>query len=221
MVLKTRDLLTAQRNQKINALRGHLAEHGITAPKGPQHLPRLEKAVAGNAEHLPPEVTGLCQMFFDLIVELSKRIDELTRQLRKIARQNDVAKRVMTMPGSGPVTAVSIAVLTAPPEMFSKGRNFAAWVGLAPRQHSTGGRTRLGRISKMGQRDLRRLLIIGAMSVIQAAQRRGAALEGSWLARMLARKPKMLVAVALANKMARMAWAIVAHGGVYETPANA
>lgn len=221
MVLKTRDLLTGQRTQTINALRGHLAEHGIVAPKGPQHLPRLERTVAGNAERLPPEVTGLCQMFFDLIAGLSERIDELTRQLREIARRNDVARRLMTVPGIGPVTAVSIAVLAAPPEMFSKGRDFAAWIGLAPRQHSTGGRTRLGKISKMGQRDLRRLLIVGAMSVIQAAQRRGGAPEGSWLARMLARKPKMLVAVALANKMARMAWAIMAHGGVYETPANA
>ncbi len=103
--------------------------------------------MTGNAEHLPPEVTGLCQMFFDLIAELSKRIDELTQQLRQIVRQNDVAKRLMTMPGIGPVTAVSIAVLAAPSEMFSKGCDFAAWVGLAPRQHSTGGRTRLGKIS--------------------------------------------------------------------------
>ncbi len=221
MVLKTRDLLTGQRTQAINALRGHLAEHGIVAPKGPQHLPRLEKAVAENGERLPPEVTGLCQIFFDLIAGLSARIDALTRQLRQIARQDDVARRLMTMPGIGPVTAVSIAVLAAPPEMFSKGRDFAAWIGLAPRQHSTGGKTRLGKISKMGQRDLRRLLIIGAMSAIQAAQKRGGAPDGSWLARMLARKPKMLVAVALANKMARMAWAIMAHGGVYETPANA
>lgn len=221
MVLKTRDLLTGQRTQAINALRGHLAEHGIVAPKGPQHLPRLERAVIENVRRLPSEVTGLCQMFFDLIAGLSERIDELTRQLRQVARQNDVARRLMTIPGIGPVTAVSIAVLAAPPEMFSKGRDFAAWTGLAPRQHSTGGRTRLGKISKMGQRDLRRLLIIGAMSVIQAAQKRGGAPEGSWLARMLARKPKMLVAVALANKMARTAWAIMAHGSVYETPANA
>jgi len=158
-----RHLLTGQRTQTINALRGHLAEHGIVAPKGPQHLPRLERAVVEKGERLPADVTNLCQMFFDLIDGLSK----------------------------------------------------------APRQHSTGGKTRLGKISKMGQRDLRRLLIIGAMSAIQAAQKRGGAPDGSWLARMLARKPKMLVAVALANKMARMAWAIMAHGGVYETPANA
>lgn len=151
------------------------------------------------AEDLRLEVANLCQMYFDLSAELTERIDELTRRLRQIARENDVARRLMIMPGIGPVTAVSIAVLAAPPEMFSKGRDFAAWIGLAPRQHSTGGKTRLGKISKMGQRDLRRLLIIGAMSAIQAAQKRGGAPEGSWLARMLARKPKMLVAVALAN----------------------
>jgi transposase len=147
MVLKTRDLLTAQRTQTINALRGHLTEHGIVAPKGPQHLPRLERAVVENVKRLPSEVTGLCRMFFDLIAGLSERIDELTRQLREIARRNDVARRLMTIPGIGPVTAVLIAVLAAPPEMFSKGRDFAAWIGLAPRQHSTGGRTRLGKIS--------------------------------------------------------------------------
>lgn len=221
MVLKTRDLLTGQRTQTINALRGHLAEHGIVAPKGPQHFPRSERAVAENAERLPADVTSLCQMFFDLIDGLRERIDGLTRRLHQIARENDVARRLMTMPGIGPVTAVSIAVLAAPPETFSKGRDFAAWVGLAPRLHSTDGKTRLGKISKMGQRDLRRLLIIGAMSAIQAAQKRGGVPEGSWLARMLMRKPKMLVAVAMANKMARMAWAIMAHGGVYKTPANA
>jgi transposase len=109
----------------------------------------LEKAVVEIAERLPPEVPQLCQMFFDLIAGLSERIDELTRHLRAIARQNDVARRLMAMPGIGPVTAVSIAVLAAPPEMFSKGRDFAAWIGLAPRQHSTGGRTRLGKISTL------------------------------------------------------------------------
>lgn len=137
MVLKSRDLLTAQRTQTINALRGHLAEYGIVAPKGPQHLPRLERAVAGNAERLPVDVTVLSQMYFDLIEGLTEHIDALTQQLRQIARQNDVARRLMTMPaarqaicganlpkrGIGPVTAVSIAVLAAPPEMFRKGRD--------------------------------------------------------------------------------------------------
>lgn len=221
MVLKTRDLLTAQRTQTINALRGHLAEHGIVAPKGPQHLPRLAEALGKAAGALPETVTALCGLLFDLIAQLTDRIDALSLQLRRVARENDAARRLMTMPGIGPVTAVSLAVLAPPAESFSKGRDFAAWMGLTPRQHSTGGKTRLGRTSKMGQRDLRRLLIIGAMSVIQAAEKRGGAPEGSWLARMLARKPKMLVAVALANKMARTAWALIARGGVYEAPARA
>ena len=221
MVLKTRELLTTQRTQTINALRGHLAEHGIIAPKGPQHLPRLEREVNAAEESLPATVVTLCRVMLDLIAKLSERIDALTLQLRRTARENGVARRLMTMPGIGPVTAVSLAVLAPPPEIFSKGRDFAAWIGLTPRQHSTGGRTRLGRTSKMGQRDLRRLLIIGAMSVIQATEKRGGAPTGSWLARMLARKPKMLVAVALANKMARTAWALIARGGVYETPTRA
>lgn len=221
MVLKTRDLLTAQRTQTINALRGHLAEHGIIAPRGPQHLPRLEREMIVGDGVLPAGVVAMCRILFDLIARVTERIDALTLQLRRIARDSDVARRLTTMPGIGPVTAVSLAVLAPPPETFSKGRDFAAWVGLTPRQYSTGGKTRLGRTSKMGQRDLRRLLIIGAMSTIRAAERRGGAPEGSWLARMLARKPKMLVAVALANKMARTAWALIARGGVYEAPVQA
>jgi len=105
-----------------------------------------------------------------------------------------------------------------PPETFAKGRHFAAWIGLTPRQHSSGGKERLGRTSKMGQRDLRRLLITGAIGLVRWAARRGAA-EGSWLARMMNKKPRMLVAVALANRMARVAWAIMAKGGIYRDPA--
>lgn len=108
--------------------------------------------------------------------------------------------------------------MAPPAETFSKGRDFAAWLGLTPRQHSSGGKERLGRISKMGQRDLRRLLIIGAMAVVRWASRNGAP-EGSWLARMMAKKPRMLVAVALANKTARIVWALMAKGGVYRDPA--
>jgi len=218
MVLKTRDLLTGQRTQTINALRGHMAEHGIIAPKGAQHLLRLEEELRKEATGLPRAVVELCDMLIDQIQTLTKRIDALSAKVRKIARENETARRLTTIPGIGPVTAVALATLAPPSETFSKGRDFSAWVGLTPRQHSTGGKTRLGRTSKMGQRDIRRLLIIGAMSAIQAAERRGGAPIGSWLARMLARKPKMLVAVALANKMARTAWALIARGGVYETP---
>jgi transposase len=126
----------------------------------------------------------------------------------------------MTVPGIGPTCATAMEAFAPPAETFSKGRDFAAWIGLTPRQHSSGGKERLGKTSKMGQRDLRRLLIVGAMSVVRWGVRKGAA-EGSWLARMLQRKPRMLVAVALANKMARIAWALMAKGGIYRDPAVA
>ncbi len=124
------------------------------------------------------------------------------------------------MPGIGPMTAVAIDVLAPPAENFRSGRDFAAWVGLVPGQHSTGGKTRLGRVSKMGQQDICRLLIIGAMAVVRWAIRK-APKPGSWLANMLARKPKMLVAIALANKMARGIWAMMRRGENYRIPAVA
>ena len=126
----------------------------------------------------------------------------------------------MTIPGIGPITATAIAALAPPAETFRKGRDFAAWLGLTPLQQSTGGKQKLGAISKMGERTLRRLLIIGASALVQQATRRGPP-PGSWLARMLARKPRMLVIVALANKMARTVWALLAKDEVYRAPAVA
>ena len=126
----------------------------------------------------------------------------------------------MTIPGIGPLIATAIEALAPPAETFRSGRDFAAWVGLTPLQRSTGGKERLGRTSRMGERTLRRLLIIGASGVVRWAQRKGVP-AGSWLARMLARKPPMLVIVALANKMARIAWALIAKGGSYRAPAVA
>jgi len=117
----------------------------------------------------------------------------------------------MTIPGVGPITAAALTTFAPPFETFTKGRDFAAWVGLTPRQHSSGGKERLGKTSKMGQRDIRRLLIIGAVAVVRWAARKGAPV-GSWLARMMERKPRMLVAVALANRMARIAWALIRKG---------
>jgi transposase len=221
MLLKTRDLLAGQKTQTINALRGHMAEHGIIAQKGTQHLARLQEMLDMNGSGLPATVVALCHLLLDQIRHLMDRINRLTIQIRQVVQDNEIAQRLSTIPGVGPITAMTLATLAPPTEMFRKGRDFAAWAGLTPRQHSTGGKTRLGRTSKMGQKDIRRLLIIGAMSVIQGAGRRGGVPAGSWLARMLSRKPKMLVAVALADKMARIAWALIARGGAYETPAQA
>jgi transposase len=127
----------------------------------------------------------------------------------------------MTVPGIGPLIATAIAVLAPPPETFRKARDFAAWLGLVPRQHSTGGKQRLGATTKMGERSLRRLLIIGANSVIIKRHVHATARPGTWLGGMLMRKPPMLVRVALANKMARIVWALMARGGVYQSPAAA
>ena len=220
MTYRTRDLLVRQRTQTINALRAHLAEQGIVAPVGPAHIGRLAAIVDGDDGVLPGAVRDLARLLLDQIADLSEKIAGLDIELRRRAGTDDTARRLTTIPGVGPITAAAITTFAPPMETFSKGRDFAAWVGLTPRQHSSGGKERLGRTSKMGQRDIRRLLIIGAVAVVRWAARKGAP-EGSWLARMLARKPTMLVAVALANRMARTAWALMRKGEVYRDPAMA
>ena len=216
MAFKTRDLLVRQRTQSINALRGHLVEHGVTAPVGAHHLPRLRAAIIGDDFALPRIVRDLCAMILDHIELLTARIGLLDRELRRHARQDDVARRLMTIPGIGAICATAIETLAPETPTFRKGRDFAAWIGLVPLQHSTGGKERLGCISKMGQRDLRRLLVIGASSVVRRAIARGAK-RGSWLERMLERKPRQVVIVALTNRIARVAWALIANGGSYRT----
>ena len=157
---------------------------------------------------LPDRVRELGTLLFDRIVELSAEIGSLEKELHVCARRDEGTARLMTIPGVGPITAMALQAFAPPMESFRRGRDFAAWLGLVPRQHSTGGKPRLGKISKMGQRDLRRLLITGAMAVVRHASRRGVTSD-PWLARMLARKPKMLIAVALANRMARIVWALM------------
>lgn len=217
MVYRTRDLLVRQRTQTINALRAHLAEQGIVAPAGPAHIGRLAAIVDGEEGTLPVEVKELARLLLNQIADYAEKITDLDAKLRRRATQDDKARHLTTIPGVGPITAAAITTFAPPMETFSKGRDFAAWVGLTPRQHSSGGKERLGRTSKMGQKDIRRLLIIGAVAVVRWAARKGAP-EGSWLARMLARKPKMLVAVALANRMARTAWALMRKGEDYRDP---
>ena len=220
MLFRTRDLLVRQRTQTINALRGHLAEFGLVAATGTPHLKSLQAAVAEPEAALPAAVCELAQLYLERIAALAARIAELDKQLRAAAAEEATARRLMTMPGVGPVTAMAVAVFAPPIEQFRSGRDFGAWLGLVPRQHSTGGKERLGKVSKMGQRDIRRLLIVGAMAQVRWAVRKGAP-EGSWLARMLAKKDRLLVAIALANRMARGLWAMLTKGEDYRDPAAA
>lgn len=219
MVYRTRDLFVRQRTQAINALRGHLAEFGVVAPTGVAHVGLLTALIEGEEGVLPDAVVELARVLLAQIDDLSTRINTLDKEIRERAAQDEAVARLMTMPGIGVITATALVTFAPAPEVFAKGRDFAAWLGLTPRQHSTGGRERLGRITRMGQRDIRRLLITGAVAVVRWAARKGAP-EGSWLARMMAKKPRMLVAVALANRMARMAWAMMSKNESYRVPAT-
>jgi transposase len=220
MIFRTRDLLVRQRTQLINALRGHLAEHGFVAAQGSANLKPLAGVIDDMEGSLPPIVRDLGRLYLGQIDLLAEKIAEIEKTIRREAARGETTARLQTMPGVGPITAIAIEAFAPPLETFKRGRDFAAWLGLVPIQHSTGGKQRLGRISRMGQRDIRRLLIVGAMAVVQWASRKGAP-AGSWLAKMLARKPRMLVAMALANKMARSAWAMLTKRENYRGPAIA
>ncbi|MGY3487662.1 transposase [Bradyrhizobium sp. USDA 4011] len=218
IAFKVRDLLVRQRSQAINALRGHLAEFGLIVAQGVRHIPRLDELLATYPD-LPDLARSLCQNLLTHVKSLSEQIAELEKGLRVRARQNEVASRLMTIPGIGAICATAIEALSPSAETFSKGRDFAAWIDLTPKQNSSGGKDRLGKISRMGRRDLRRLLVLGATAVVRWARRYGLP-AGSWLARMLSKKPPKLIAVALAHKMARIAWALTVRGGAYQAPAS-
>ena len=217
MLFRTRDLLVRQRTQTINALRAHLAEFGVVAPQGPANVRRLALALEDPSSGLPGPVRELGTLLLHRIADLDGEITGLEMEVRACARRDEEAARLMTIPGIGPIGAMALQAFAPPMESFRRGRDFSAWLGLVPRQHTTGGKPRLGKISKMGQRDLRRLLIIGAMTVVSSAIRRGTT-NDPWLARMLARKPRKLVAVALANRMARIVWALMTKKESYQAP---
>lgn len=218
MLFRTRDLLVGQRTQLVNALRGHLAEHGVILGKGLGNVVRL--AARLDEDDLPELVRDMGRLYLDQIAQISAEIDKLDDRIAAAARESDVARRLQEVPGIGPVCAMAIATFAPQMQEFRRGRDFSAWLGLVPRQHSSGGKQKLGRTSKMGQRDIRRLLIVGAMSIVHWRGREGGR-PGSWLSRMLARKPRMLVAIALANKMARTVWAMLARNEDYRDPAGA
>ena len=218
MLFRTRELLVRQRTQTVNALRGHLAEFGVVAPRGTAYVAQLAEAVEGADSQLPEAVRALGAVLLRRFVDLDTQIAKLEQQLQAQAREDEQTVRLMSIPGVGPLSAMAIQAFAPPMASFRRGRDFAAWLGLVPRQHSTGGKPKLGRISKMGQRDLRRLLVVGAMASVSWAARRGKTAD-PWLARMLARKPRMLVAVALANRRARIVWALLTKHESYRAAA--
>lgn len=220
MLFRTRQMFVGQRTQLINALRGHLAEHGLVAARGPAHLKRLADAIEDDDMPLPETVRELGQMYLGQIEYLNARIAELDVKMRNAAKEASMARRAQTMPGVGPITALAIETFAPDLASFRRGRDFSAWLGLVPKQHSTGGKPRLGKTSKMGQRDIRTLLISGAMAVLQAVERFDTPGNG-WLKRLLARKPRMVAAIALANKMARGLWAMMTKQEEYRNPVAA
>lgn len=208
VAFRTHQCFVRQRTQLINALRGHLAEFGIVVAQGPANLGAVAGMLDDGAVDLPDGVREIGRLYLDQISLLTEKIDELSLKLREATTSNAEMRRLCTVPGVGPVTAGAILAFAPDLHAFKSGRNFAAWLGLVPRQHSTGGKTRLGGVSKMGQTDIRRLLVVGAMSIIRWIVRKGT-FPDNWLGHMLGRKPRMVAAVALANKMARIIWAMM------------
>lgn len=220
VLFRARERLVHQRTELVNVLRAILYEYGHIVPQGLVQLKRIEAILAEQNSDLPVLVREECLDLLVQIAEKTSRIETKTCKAKELARLTNMARRLQTMPGVGPLTALAVEAFAPKMATFARGRDFAAWLGLVPRQHSSGGKERLGRVSKAGQADIRRLLIIGAMSRLSWQGRRSKS-DGHWLARMLARKPRMLVAIALANKMARAIWAMLTKGEDYRNPALA
>jgi transposase len=217
ILFRARDLLVRQRTQCINALRGHLLEYGYIFPQGSTHVATLIAQVEDPGSALPESARVVLKLLIDTLTALEGQISQLDGEINRRSKADPTARRLMTIPGVGPIVSTAITALVPAAQNFPAGRAFAAWLGLTPMEKSTGGKRKIGAVSKRGERTIRRLLIIGASTVVRQASRRGAS-KGSWLAQLLARKPKMLVTVALANKMARIVWALLVKGGVYRAP---
>ncbi len=214
---RTRDLLIRQRTQLVNMIRSQLAEFGIVRAKGIQHVLNLVgQLLAGAALDIPALARKVVIALAQQLRDLQARIGELEKELMTWSRDNEVVKRLQTIPGVGIITASALAASVTDPHQFTSGRQFAAWLGLTPRAHSSGGKERMGGISKMGDRYLRRLLVNGMTSRLRSVRRRPDA--HPWAANLLRRKPAKLAAVAMANKTARIAWVVMTRGEIYRAP---
>jgi transposase len=218
---RTRELLVRQRTMLINAIRGHCAEFGIIAPQGARRAVELvEQVRQAEVSALPDLARSALSMLVDQLDVLAVQIRVLERHLLTWYRQDQASQRLSTIPGVGIITVTALSAAVTDPSAFRSGREFAAFLGLVPRQNSSGGKERLGRISKMGDGYLRKLLVVGATSVIRRA-RTGAIGAAPWIRSLLERRPARVVTVAMANKTARIVWAVLVRGDAYRTSAMA
>jgi len=214
---RARNLLVKQRTQLVNMIRGLLAEFGIDIQEGLERaLLMARQVVEGATPDVPEAAVKIVGMLSQQALDTHAQLREIDRALFALQRTDDMARRLATIPGIGPVGATALAASITAPGQFRSGRQFAAWLGLTPLQNSSGGKEKLGRITKMGDKYLRKLLVVGATSLVRRARQKPETMDPRFVA-LLARKPVRVATVAMANKMARIAWAVMTRGEVYKT----
>jgi transposase len=218
LIPKLRETLMCQRTQLINTLRGHAAEFGVTAAKGTAHVSGLLAAITADPT-IPEIAKEMLALLGQQIDQLNSQITALAARLHAMHKASATSRRLATIPGIGPLIALSLT-LEVDPAAFRSGRHLSAWLGLTPKDHSSGGRQRLGGITRAGNERLRALLVSGAMAVIRHANRPASKTATDWLRQLLQRRPRKLAAVALANKIARIVWAVMTSGQDYRPPAR-